>query len=69
MNRKSFQEKELEILRNAVDKIDSIKGKKLIRSPEVKTIIDIVEQFLRDKKRICYGGTAINNVLPFPGSG
>ena len=64
MNRKSFQEKELEILRNAVDKIDSIKGKKLIRSPEVKTIIDIVEQFLRDKKRICYGGTAINNVLP-----
>ena len=64
MNKKTFQEKELEILRNAVDKIDSIKGKKLIKSPEVKTIIDIVEQFLRDKKRICYGGTAINNVLP-----
>ena len=33
-------------------------------SPELKTIIDIVESFLKTKKNICYGGTAINNILP-----
>lgn len=63
-SRKSFQDKELEILRNAVDKADERKGKRIIRSPEIKEIISIVETFLRHKKRVCYGGTAINNILP-----
>ena len=60
----TFQEKELAILRSAVDDITSREGKKTMNSPEIKKIIDIVERFLRDKKRICYGGTAINNLLP-----
>ena len=64
MNKQSFQEKELAILRNAVDKIEKKTGYSLINNPSVKTIIEIVEQFLRDRKRICYGGTAINNILP-----
>ena len=31
---------------------------------ELKKIINIVEKFLRVKGLICYGGTAINNILP-----
>ena len=41
----SFQECELAILRQAVDKADVIEGEKLLKDPEVKKIIDIVENF------------------------
>lgn len=57
-------EKELEILRNAVDIAEKIKSKKVIKSPEIKKIISIVENFIKNKKLICYGGIAINNLLP-----
>ena len=57
-------EKELDILREAVDKAEEIAAKKLINSDSVQEIIDIVEHFLRKKKLVCYGGTAINNILP-----
>ena len=60
----SFEEKELWILRNAVDKNQKSAGKEKIDNPEIIKIIKIVENFLIDKKRICYGGTAINNILP-----
>lgn len=59
-----YQEKELEILRHAVDKAETIQQKQQINSPEIKQIIQIVEEFLRKKKLVCYGGTAINNILP-----
>ena len=52
MVKRSFQDKELEILRAAVDKIGNVQGKQLLKSPEVTQIVDIVEQFLRKKKRI-----------------
>ena len=51
----NFEEKELSILRNAVDNITSQAAKKIMNSPEITKIINIVEKFLRDKKRICYG--------------
>ena len=60
----SFQECELAILRAAVDKIDKKTGRKKISNPDIKEIISIVETFLKSTKRICYGGTAINNILP-----
>jgi hypothetical protein len=60
----TFQECELAILRTAVDKAEEIQGKKVANSQEVKRIISIVEIFLRKKQLICYGGTAINNILP-----
>ena len=60
----TLEEKELEVLRAAVDKAEERAGKKLTHSQEVKDIINIVETFLREKKLICYGGTAINNILP-----
>ena len=60
----SFQECELAILRSAVDKAEERSGRAVANSAEVKKIIDIVENFIRRKKVICYGGTAINNILP-----
>ena len=60
----SFNECELAILRTAVDKAEERQGKKNVNSPEVKNIIGIVETFLKKKELICYGGTAINNILP-----
>lgn len=62
--RLTFSEKELAILRAAVDLAEEKAGRKIAQSDEVKKIIDIVENFLRKKKLICYGGTAINNILP-----
>jgi len=59
-----FDECELAILRNTIDKAGNIEGKKLLNNPEIVRIIEIVESFLKNKKRICYGGTAINNILP-----
>lgn len=63
-NMPTLEEKELEVLRDAVDKAEEKAGKRLTHSDEVKEIIAIVETFLREKKLICYGGTAINNILP-----
>lgn len=63
-NSNTLEEKELEILRKAVDKADKIAAKKTIISPEIKKIIQIVEEFLKTKDLVCYGGTAINNILP-----
>ena len=60
----SYEDKELEILRQAVDKVENRKGVEVMRDPEVKKIISIVEKFIADKKLVCYGGTAINNILP-----
>ena len=60
----TFEECELSILRNAVDHIEDKQGKKKLSDPEIKKIIEIVENFLKSTKRMCYGGTAINNLLP-----
>jgi hypothetical protein len=61
---KSFEECELTILREAVDKAEEQQGRSVVNNPEIKRIITIVENFIRKKKLICYGGTAINNILP-----
>lgn len=61
---KDFQEKELKILRNAVDMVEARTAKQIVNSPDVKEIISIVEEFLKSKQLVCYGGTAINNILP-----
>ena len=59
-----FEDCELAILRTAVDKAEERQGRKSANSPEIKKIITIVENFIRQKNLICYGGTAINNILP-----
>jgi hypothetical protein len=64
MDYKSFEEKELQILRNAVDEAGEIMGKKLAQSEDIKKLISLLEHYLRTHKILCYGGTAINNILP-----
>jgi hypothetical protein len=63
-NNMSFEECELAILRNAVDETEKLQGEKMATNEDVKTIVGILEKFLLRKKLICYGGTAINNILP-----
>ena len=60
----TFQDCELAVLRHAVDENEKISGEKMASSSEIKRMIQIVEDFLVRKKLICYGGTAINNILP-----
>jgi len=60
----TFNDCELAILRAAIDKAETKQGRKTANSGEIKQIIEILEQFLRKKQLICYGGTAINNILP-----
>ena len=60
----SFEECELAILRQAVDENEKHTKTKIANTTEVKAMIEIVEDFLRKSQCICYGGTAINNILP-----
>lgn len=60
----TFEECELKIVRDVADKMELRKGKILLKDEDVQKIIQIVEEFIRKKKCICYGGTAINNILP-----
>jgi hypothetical protein len=60
----TFQDCELAILRHAVDDNEKVLGNKLATSDAIRGMIKIVEEFLMRKKLICYGGTAINNILP-----
>ena len=60
----TFEECELAIIRQSVDKIEKKTGRKMIDNPVVQEIISIVEKFLVKTQRVCYGGTAINNILP-----
>ncbi len=60
----SFDDCELAILRTAVDHAEEKIGKRVVNSPEVKKMITILENFIKKKGEICYGGTAINALLP-----
>jgi len=63
-NKLSFEECELSILRIAIDNAEKKIGRRVVNSEEIKKIINIVEVFIKKKNLICYGGTAINNILP-----
>ena len=60
----SFSDCELAILRMAVDKAEEKIAKRVVSSDDIRKIIKIVEDFLQKKNLICYGGTAINSILP-----
>lgn len=59
-----MEEKEIEIVKAAVEAIERRKGKRLVLEPDVQAVIDTVERFISSKKLVCYGGTAINNIMP-----
>ena len=60
----TFNECELAILRIATDKAEERVGKAAVNSPEVIKIVNVVENFLKKKQLVAYGGTAINAILP-----
>lgn len=63
-NKMTFEECELAILRHAVDENEKIVGEKTANTEDIKNIIGILENFLTKSKCICYGGSAINALLP-----
>lgn len=57
-------EQEQELIKSRADEYSKISERKQATAPKIRLIMNIVEAFLRKSKRICYGGTAINNILP-----
>jgi hypothetical protein len=60
----TFADCELAILRHAVDETEKLAKEKMTNTKDIKRMIEILETFLIRTKCICYGGTAINNILP-----
>ena len=60
----TFEDCELTILRHALDNTEKQIGIEKVNNEDVKNMLQIVESFIKRKKLICYGGTAINNILP-----
>ena len=60
----SFSECELAILRSSVDKAQEKIAKRVVASPAIKDMTHIVEEFIKKKGLVPYGGIAINNILP-----
>jgi hypothetical protein len=60
----TFEQCELAILKNSVEKSEQLVSARLASNEVIAKFIEIVEEFIKKKKLICYGGTAINNLLP-----
>ena len=60
----TIEEKEVDLLQKAIDKSEKKIGYEMVQSETNKDIFNIIEEFIKRKKLICYGGTAINNILP-----
>jgi len=54
----------LDELNSAVDNAKEIRDMATFENPAVRRALLLVQKFLKDKKRICYGGMAINAHLP-----
>jgi len=60
----SFSDCELTILRMQVDKAKDKISRRIVNTPEIKEMFEIVENFIKKKNLICYGGISINAFLP-----
>jgi len=60
----TFKDCELTILRAAIDKSEEEIGKKITNSPEIIKVFNTVENFIKRKNLIAYGGIALNSLLP-----
>jgi len=54
----------MEQLTEIVDRLQEENEKRAAEDPGIKKSVEIVEEFLKSNKVLCYGGTAINNLLP-----
>ena len=60
----SFSDCELAILRMQVDEAEAKIAKRMIKTEETQEMISIVENFIKKKTLVCYGGISINALLP-----
>ena len=60
----TFKECETAILRMQVKAAQTKIAKRELSSDKMQNIIKIAEDFIKNNDVICYGGTAINNILP-----
>ena len=51
-------------MRGSQEEIEEKRGRAIVMSRSVQAMMKIVEEFIIDKGLVCYGGTAINNILP-----
>ena len=61
---KTLDDLEQALVKQAVENITARVGAKKTNDPKMKDIIAIVERFIKKHELVCYGGTAINNILP-----
>ena len=54
----------MEDLERIVDELELQNDKAVAANPNTKKSLDIVLEFLKTHRVMCYGGTAINNLLP-----
>jgi hypothetical protein len=54
----------MEQVLEAAEKAQDILDKNAATDPKIKKMMDIVHRFVQTEKVMCYGGTAINNILP-----
>jgi len=54
----------IEYIKNKSEEYEDIAEQIKAQNPETIAMFKIVEDFLKKSKRVCYGGTAINNILP-----
>lgn len=57
-------QKQMDSLEAAVENASELLGFETAHNPEILYAIDIIQDFIKNKKRVCYGGTAINAILP-----
>lgn len=55
---------ELEEIEKIAKRLEKENDKKVAADPIVKVSLTIVRDFIKDNEVMCYGGTAINNLLP-----
>jgi hypothetical protein len=64
----TFEKKHLQnvfaALEGSISKATELRDAELVKNPDLRRALNIVEAFLRKKKRVCYGGMAINAHLP-----
>lgn len=60
----SLEDMEINLIKDAVEYSEKLKTMVMNQSKDIEDIIGVVEKFIKKKKLICYGGTAINNILP-----
>jgi hypothetical protein len=51
-------------LEKIIEQLEAKTAKETAQDPVVRASLDIVKEFLQERPVLCYGGTAINNLLP-----